>query len=488
MPDPIRVRFAPSPTGDLHLGNVRTALYNWLYARHTGGTFVLRVEDTDKVRSTEASVEGLFAILKWLGLNWDEGPHVGGPHAPYRQSERTALYQAHLARLEETGVLYPCFCTEEELELERKRQLGRGQAPRYGGKCLGMPKEESSRRRAAGEAHVLRFKVPSREVVVHDLVRGDVSFPPDQIGDFVLTRSDGSPTYNFTVVVDDALMEITHVIRGEDHLSNTPKQILLYEAFGYKPPAFAHLSIIKGADGQKLSKRHGETSCEHYRAKGFHPGAFLNYLALLGWAPPDKEILPLEEMAKVFDLSRVGKSGAIFDEVKLKWMGQQYLAKVPLDELTRSVLPYLDQARMLPRSDARDRFDWLSTLVDAARGHLSCLSDIVPETAYFFTEDALSFTPEQTEEMLKQAKVLSALGTYLAETPDPLTGEAFNAAVKAAGAASGVKGKALYHPVRIALTGRENGPELVKVAPLLGKDRVLGRLKVWTHPSNGNVE
>src|SRR6185503_19677133 len=320
MTEQVRVRFAPSPTGDLHLGNVRTALYNWLYARHMRGVFILRVEDTDKERSTEAHCENLLDIMKWLGLDWDEGPRVGGPYAPYKQSERTSIFEEHLDRLKAKNLVYPCYCSEEELDLERKRQLGRGHMPKYGGKCKKLTKEETKKLDAEGKTSVLRFIVPPGAVVVQDEVRGEVIFPDDQIGDFVLTRSDKSPTYNFTVVVDDALMKVTHVIRGEDHLSNTPKQILIYQALGYALPKFAHLSIIKGADGQKLSKRHGETSVESYKAKGYLADAFLNYLALLGWAPKSGEILSLKQMADEFDLTHVGKSGAIFDPVKLHWM------------------------------------------------------------------------------------------------------------------------------------------------------------------------
>jgi glutamyl-tRNA synthetase len=481
MTEKVRVRFAPSPTGELHLGNVRTALYNWLYARHNGGVMILRIEDTDKVRSTQASVDGLLVILQWLGLKWDEGPQVGGPHPPYRQSERTSIYMEHLERLKKAGHLYPCYCSEEELELERKRQLGRGMMPKYSGKCRNLSAEDRAKLEAEGRKPVLRFIVPPGEIMFHDEIRGDVVFPSDQIGDFVLTRADGSPTYNFTVVIDDALMDVTHVIRGEDHISNTPRQILLYNAFGYKPPKFAHLSIIKGADGQKLSKRNGQTSCEHYRAQGYLPGAFLYYFALLGWAPPDKEILSLDEMAKVFDLTHMGKSGAIFDEAKMRWMGSQYIAQVPLEELTRSVLPYLDKAGRLPREEARDQFDWLIKVVDAVRTHLCCLADIVTETTYFFT-DELSFSAEQTEEMKQQLTLLSVFEKAIEAAPDEVTGEIFNAAVKASGVQAGVKGKALYHPVRLALTGRENGPELFKIAPLLGKERILARLRVWTSP------
>ena len=479
MTEQVRVRFAPSPTGSLHLGNVRTALYNWLYARHTQGVLILRIEDTDKERSSEAHCEELMEIMTWLGLKWDEGPRVGGPYAPYKQSERTDLYEAHLERLKAKNLVYPCYCTEEELELERKRQLGRGHMPKYGGKCKNLTPEDRQKLEAEGKTPVLRFIVPPGEITVQDEVRGEVVFPDDQIGDFVLTRSDKSPTYNFTVVVDDALMKVTHVIRGEDHLSNTPKQILLYKALGYLPPKFAHLSIIKGPDGQKLSKRHGETSVESFKAKGYLPDAFLNYLALLGWAPKSGEILSLDQMAAEFDLTHVGKSGAIFDPVKLHWMGQQYLTekKYSLDDLTRSLLPYLVEAQYVTREQARTRFDWLKGVVDTVRTSLGCFSDIVKETFYFFS-DELSFTYDQTEEMKSQKPLLEAFLADFSAIAE-FNGENFLKAVKDVGKRMNVKGKALYHPLRLAITGREDGPELVKIAPLLGKEKVLERLGVW---------
>ncbi len=478
MSETVRVRFAPSPTGALHLGNVRTALYNWLYARHTKGVFILRVEDTDKERSSDAHCEELMEILTWLGLKWDEGPRVGGPYAPYKQSERTSIYEEHLERLKAKDLVYPCYCSEEELELERKRQLGRGHMPKYGGKCKKLTLDERKKLDAEGKTSVLRFIVPPGEILVNDEVRGEVIFPDDQLGDFVLTRSDKSPTYNFTVVVDDALMKVTHVVRGEDHLSNTPKQILLYRALGYVPPKFAHLSIIKGPDGQKLSKRHGETSVESYKAKGYRPDAFLNYLALLGWAPKSGEILTLEEMAAEFDLTHVGKSGAIFDPQKLHWMGQQYLNKVPLEDLTRSLLPFLTDAQYITRDQARTKFDWLKGVVDTVRKGLGCLSDIVKETFYFFS-DELSFTHEQTEEMKAQKFLLETYFQAFAAITE-FNGDNFMKAVKEVGVKANIKGKALYHPLRLALTGREDGPELVKIGPLLGKDEVLKRIGVWT--------
>jgi nondiscriminating glutamyl-tRNA synthetase len=309
-------------------------------------------------------------------------------------------------------------------------------------------------------------------------VRGEVTFPGDQLGDFVLTRSDKSPTYNFTVVVDDALMKVTHVIRGEDHLSNTPKQILLYEALGFTPPKWAHLSIIKGADGQKLSKRHGETSVESYKAKGYLPDAFLNYLALLGWAPKSGEILSLEQMAAEFDLTHVGKSGAIFDPVKLHWMGSQYLVKMSLDDLTRAVLPYLADAQLFTREQARAKFDWLKQVVDVVRTSMGCFSDISKETFYFFS-DELHFEPAQSEEMKAQKPLMEAFHKAFNGITE-FNGDNFLQAVKEVGKTAGVKGKALYHPLRLALTGREDGPELVKIAPLLGKAEVLKRLTIWT--------
>lgn len=486
MSETVRVRFAPSPTGDLHLGNVRTALYNWLYARHTKGVFILRVEDTDKARSTEEYCEELMDIMTWLGLKWDEGPRVGGPHASYKQSERTAIYEEHLKKLKDKGLVYPCYCTEEELELERKRQLGRGHMPKYGGKCKKLTPEEIKKLDAEGKTSVLRFIVPPGEVVVQDEVRGEVTFPDDQIGDFVLTRSDKSPTYNFTVVVDDALMKVTHVVRGEDHLSNTPKQILLYKALGYTPPKWAHLSIIKGPDGQKLSKRHGETSVESYKAKGYLADAFLNYLALLGWAPKSGEILSLDQMAEEFDLSHVGKSGAIFDPVKLHWMGAQYIAKMSLDDLTRAVLPFLADAQLFTKEQARSKFDWLKGVVDTVRTSMGCFSDITKETFYFFS-DELHFEPAQTEEMKGQRPILEAFLKAFGEIGD-FNGDNFLKAVKEVGKSAGVKGKALYHPLRLALTGREDGPELVKIAPILGKAKVIERLGVWTMEDAKNIK
>src|ERR671913_1809691 len=339
----MRVRFAPSPSGQLHVGNARTALFNWLLARGKDGTFILRIEDTDSERSSRESETSILEDLRWLGLEWDEGPDVGGLHGPYRQSERLHLYASYANELIAGGHAYLCFCPPARLESERKEDLAAGRPPRYRGTCRALPAEESRARVDAGEKPVVRFKVPERtEVSFEDLVRGDVTFNTEVIGDPVLLRSDGRPAYNFAVVIDDALMEITHVIRGEDHISNTPRQILLYEAFGYTPPLFAHLSLVMGPDHAPLSKRHGATSVKEFRDKGYLPEALVNYLALIGWSPgQNEELLPADELARRFRLENVAHSAGVFDEDKLAWVNRHYLKLCTPDRLAALAEPHL---------------------------------------------------------------------------------------------------------------------------------------------------
>src|SRR4051794_18724490 len=325
----MRLRFAPSPTGQLHVGNARTALFNWLLARgqrgDETGTFILRIEDTDAERSTRASEDGIARALRWLGLDWDEGPDAGGSHGPYRQSERLPLYQSYAQELLAANLAYYCFCSTEQLEAERQAAVAAGQPVQYSGRCRNLPNDEVSTRIAGGEQAAIRFRVPEgTDIVFTDLVRGEVRFQNEIIGDPVIVRADGTPAYNFAVVVDDALMEVTHVIRGEDHLSNTPRQILLYEALGFAPPTFAHLALVMGPDHSPLSKRHGATSIAEFRSKGYLPEALLNYLALIGWSPRGHddhgaELLPASELAKRFALEDVGHSAGVFDEEKLAW-------------------------------------------------------------------------------------------------------------------------------------------------------------------------
>ena len=323
----MRLRFAPSPTGHLHVGNARTALFNWLLARGQGGTFVLRIEDTDAERSTAESERSILEDIRWLGLTWDEGPDVGGPYPPYRQSERLDTYRERADAMIAAGQAFYCFCTAETIEAQRQKALAEGRVPRYEGTCRSIPLETARARRAAGESAVIRFRIPDvEEVAFDDAVRGHVVFKREMLGDFVIVRSDGLPTYNFAVVVDDSLMEITHVIRGEDHVSNTPRQVLLYRAIGATPPTFAHLSLVLGPDHTPLSKRHGATSVAEFRAKGILPESLVNYLALIGWSPgQDQELLPADELARRFKLEAVGKSAGVFDLEKLAWVNRHYV-------------------------------------------------------------------------------------------------------------------------------------------------------------------
>ncbi len=324
----VRVRFAPSPTGWLHVGGARTALFNWLYARQHGGVFVLRIEDTDAARSTDASERGVLEDLQWLGLDADEGPGVGGAYGPYRQSERLALYREHAEAMIAAGQAYPCFCSDDSLESRRRSALAAGKPPHYDGRCRAIPPTDAAARRSAGEACSIRFTVPASEWTVRDLVRGDVTFPADIVGDFVILRSSGLPTYNFACVVDDHLMQITHVLRAEEHLANTPRQLMLFAARGWTPPQFAHVALILNRDRTKMSKRDGEAAVAvgDWRRAGFVPEALLGYLALLGFHPgDDRELLTREELLEAFTLDRLGSSGSVFDPDKLRWVNAHWL-------------------------------------------------------------------------------------------------------------------------------------------------------------------
>ncbi|HZI94928.1 MAG TPA: glutamate--tRNA ligase, partial [Patescibacteria group bacterium] len=374
MPPEVRVRFAPSPTGHLHVGNARTALFNWLYARGRGGAFILRIEDTDLERSTARSEEGILEDLRWLGLDHDEGPGIGGRFAPYRQSERRQRYGAAALRLQQAGDAYRCFCSVQELELERETQRAAGLPPRYAGRCRDVSSSESDRR-AAVEPFVLRFRVAADRVAFDDLIRGHVEFPGTQIGDPVIVRADGTPTYNFAVVIDDLDMEITHVIRGEDHISNTPRQILLYRALGAAPPLFAHLSLVLGPDGSPLSKRHGASSVVDFREKGILPEALVNYLSLLGWAHPEgKELLAVDELIRAFSLERVGHAAAMFDMKKLAWLNAHYLRAAAPARLASDCRPALAAADFVPAAAGSTSLeDWIGRALQTYAGQMETL-------------------------------------------------------------------------------------------------------------------
>jgi nondiscriminating glutamyl-tRNA synthetase len=470
----MRVRFAPSPTGHLHVGNARTALFNWLLARHAGGTYVLRIEDTDVERSTAASEGAIYDDLRWLGLEWDEGPDRGGPHAPYRQSERLAIYRRHADRLLESGHAYYCFCRPEQLDAERKAALAAGRPPKYAGTCRAVDPRAAAARLASGEPAALRFRVPpDREVAFDDVVRGRVTFHTDVIGDPVLLRSDGHPAYNFAVVVDDATMEVTHVVRGEDHVSNTPRQLLIYEALGFAPPVFAHLSLVLGPDHAPLSKRHGVTSVAEFRDRGYLPESLFNYLALIGWSPGnDEELLPPTELARRFRIEDVGHSAGVFDESKLAWVNRHYLKAADPERLAALLAEHLQRAGRTGVVDAAGSA-YLRSIVPLVSTSVDRLDQAADRLQFLFAWDPESAVqrPEIRAELEAPSAraVVLQLPVVLADAPRLIDRERFRAQVQRLRAATGEKGRALLHPVRIALTGAPEGPELDLAIPAIDR-------------------
>jgi glutamyl-tRNA synthetase/nondiscriminating glutamyl-tRNA synthetase len=474
----VRVRFAPSPTGHLHVGNARTAIFNWLLARGQDGTFILRIEDTDAERSTAASEQSILDDLQWLGLDWDEGPLVGGPRGPYRQSERLGLYREHIDRLLAAGHAYYCFCSAEQLDADRQAMLAAGQAPRYRGTCRGLDPAESRRRVAAGEPAVVRFAVPQdRTVTFSDAVRGHVSFGTDVIGDPVLQRSDGMPAYNFAVVVDDALMGVTHVVRGEDHVSNTPRQILLYEALGYDVPVFAHVSLVLGPDHTPLSKRHGATSVSEFRARGCLPEALVNYLALIGWSPGGgEELVPPAQLASRFRLEDVGHSAGVFDERKLAWVNRHYLKDASASRLSGIVLPFFQQAGWI-RADTPDARLFVESLLPMISGSVDFLAEAADRVRFLFEYDpaaALAQPAIATELATPEARaVVTALAADLRDAPPLASRDEFRAAAQRVRSRTGQKGRQLFHPIRLALTGQSEGAELDLAVPAIERAAAL---------------
>jgi nondiscriminating glutamyl-tRNA synthetase len=457
------------------VGNARTALFNWLAARHARGTFILRIEDTDAERSTRESERAILADLRWMGLMWDEGVEAGGALGPYRQSERLDIYAEHAQRLVETGHAYRCFCSAEKLEAERQSLLRQGLPPKYLGSCRTIPPDEATARVASGEPAVMRLRVPEgREVSFDDLVRGPVTFHTDVIGDPVLVRSDGMPAYNYAVVIDDALMKVTHVVRGEDHISNTPRQVLLYEAFGWPPPTFAHLSLVMGPDHAPLSKRHGATSVAEFREKGYLPEALVNYLALIGWSPGEgEELLPLPELARRFDLAKVAHSAGVFDEDKLAWVNRHYLKMADPRRLTELAIPFLQNARMVAGPLSGAGRAWLDATVPALASSVDRLSQLPDRLRTVFAFDAAeALAREEIRREFASADaraVVSALATDLAHATRLVDRDTFRAAVARLKVKTGQKGRALLHPIRVALTGVGEGPELDLLVPAIDR-------------------
>ncbi len=476
---PPRVRFAPSPTGFLHVGNARTALYNWLFARHSGGAFLLRIEDTDLDRSEMRHETQLMEDLLWLGLDWDEGPGVEGPHAPYRQSERLGIYREHTNRLLAEGKAYRCFCSAEQLDAERQEAAAAHKPQVYSGRCRGISESNSAARAAAGEPFAVRLRIPDHPLRFHDMVRGDVEFPNETVSDLILVRSSGMPVYNYVVTLDDALMEITHVIRGDDHISNTPKQVAIYEAFGWKPPQFAHLSTILGSDRERLSKRHGATSVASFRAMGILPEALVNYLALLGWGAEGgtRELFSLDELVKEFRLERVTASPAVFDWEKLHWLNRHYLKAVDPERVAELAWSHFAGAGLLPPHDGI--WQVTTAAVEAWFGKLLALFlpavsqlDELPVKAGFvfrFNPGAARMNDENATILANDAaqRVLAAFAACVAVHSGPVTPEEFKTWMNEIKTETGAKGKDLFHPVRIALTGSHSGPEFDKLIPII---------------------
>jgi glutamyl-tRNA synthetase len=471
----MRVRFAPSPTGHLHVGNARTALFNWLLARHANGTFILRVEDTDLERSTRESEDAIKEDLRWMGLVWDEGVDRGGEFGPYRQTERLAIYAEHARTLLDGQKAYFCFCSAEKLEAERQAMLRAGLPPKYAGTCRAIAPADARSRVEAGEKAVIRLRVPDKgDVVFDDVVRGRVTFHTDVIGDPVLVRSDGMPAYNYAVVIDDALMKVTHVVRGEDHISNTPRQVLLYEAFGWTPPTFAHLSLVMGPDHTPLSKRHGATSVAEFRAKGYLPEALTNYLALIGWSPGEgEEVLPLDEIARRFDLSKVAHSAGVFDEDKLAWVNRHYLKTADPRRLVELSIPYLRERSMVVAPPSEAARVWLESVLPPLAGSLDRLSQIPDRLRTIFAFDATESLGRheirrELEDPAARA-VVAALADDLRDNPRLIDRETFRGAAARVRDRTGQKGKALFHPIRVTLTGEQEGPELDILVPAIDR-------------------
>ncbi|MBN1192486.1 MAG: glutamate--tRNA ligase [Coriobacteriia bacterium] len=477
----VRVRFAPSPTGALHVGGARTAIYNWAFARRTGGAFVLRIDDTDPERSTAENTQQILRSLEWLGIDWDEGPEAGGPFGPYFQTQRSDSYAAALERMKANGTAYPCFCTVAELDAKRTEAAAGEGVRGYDRTCRRLDPATAQARISAGEPHVWRLAVPEDrgDILVDDAIRGETVFPVSAMDDFVLVRTDGTPTYNFATVVDDAEMEITHVIRGDDHLSNTPRQILVFEALGHFVPVFAHLSMIWGADGRKLSKRHGATSVEAFHEEGILPEALLNYLALLGWSlDGETTIVSRETLRSCFSLDRISKNPAIFDFDKLEWMNGVYIREMAPELLAARMLPWLEDAGLTSAEDFAKRPEWYRALVPLVSERMKRMTDVVPALGFLFA-DEVRLDPEAVEKALSSDEARNGL----VAAADALAGveswdtEAIESTLRALAESLAVKPKVLFQAIRVAVTGSTVSPPLFESLALLGREATVLRIR-----------
>ncbi|GIP19498.1 glutamate--tRNA ligase [Paenibacillus montaniterrae] len=482
MSTEVRVRYAPSPTGHLHIGNARTALFNYLFARHLGGKLVIRIEDTDVKRNVAGGEESQLKYLKWLGVTWDESVDIGGPYGPYRQTERLDIYKTYWQELLDRGLAYRCYCTEEELEKEREEQLSRNETPRYSGKHRNLTAEQIAAYEAEGRVPSIRFKVPeNRTYTFHDMVKGTISFDTAEMGDFVIVKKDGIPTYNFAVVIDDYLMKISHVLRGEDHISNTPRQLMIYEALGWEPPQFAHMTLIVNEQKKKLSKRDESIIqfIEQYDQLGYLPETLFNFIALLGWSPEgEQEIFTREQLIEVFDAARLSKSPAVFDTQKLAWMNNEYIKAADVDRIVTLCLPYLQKAGLIEAEPDAAKLEWVTALVALHQDKLRSASEIIEHTKLFFAQQV--HDEAEATKVLAEETAPAVLAAFLAELQADaaeFTVDGIKTMIKAVQKATGCKGKSLFMPIRAAITGQTHGPDLNQSLVLLGKEKVIARLQ-----------
>ncbi|WP_445492871.1 glutamate--tRNA ligase [Niallia sp. 03133] len=480
MTSEIRVRYAPSPTGHLHIGNARTALFNYLFARNTGGKFIIRIEDTDKKRNIEGGEQSQLKYLKWLGIDWDESIDVGGEFGPYRQSERNDIYEKYYTDLLEKGFAYKCYCSEEEIEAEREEQLKNNETPKYSGKCRHLTLEEQAKLEAEGRQPSIRIRVPENVVYeFEDMVKGHVAFESETIGDYVIVKKDGTPTYNFAVAIDDHLMKISHVLRGDDHITNTPKQLMVYDALGWDRPIFGHMTLIVNESRKKLSKRDESIIqfIEQYEELGYLPTALFNFITLLGWSPEgEEELFTKEEFIRIFDATRLSKSPALFDQQKLAWMNNQYIKKAELNIVADLAIPHLIKAGLIDENRSAEEEAWVQSLVNLYQEQMSYGAEIVPLSSLFFS-DEMTYD-EEAKEVLAGEQVPIVLNSFREELNDMAewSPENIKSAIKRVQKSTGQKGKNLFMPIRVAATGQTHGPDLPKAIALLGKAKIEQRL------------
>ena len=484
MTDKVRVRYAPSPTGHLHIGNARTALFNYLFARHYGGEFIIRIEDTDRKRNLEHGEESQLENLTWLGMDWDEGPDKPGKYGPYRQSEREHIYNPLIEQLIAEDKAYKCYMTEEELEAEREAQRARGEMPHYSGQHAHLTQEQRDAFEAEGRTPVVRFRVPKTGTYAFDdIVKGEISFESTSVGgDFVILKRDGMPTYNFAVAVDDHFMEITHVLRGDDHIANTPKQLMIYEAFGWEPPHFGHMTLIINTEtGKKLSKRDESILqfIEQYKDLGYLSEAMFNFIALLGWSPQgEHEIFSREEFIEIFDEKRLGKSPAAFDPKKLEWINNTYVKKTPLEEVAEMAIAQLKEAGVVKDEVSPEEHAWLVKLVALYHDQMSYMNEIVALSTLFFRKD-FEVENDEAKEVLQGETVPTVLNAFMSklEAMETFDEPSILAAIKEVQKETGVKGKNLFMPIRVATSGQTHGPAIGKTIELLGRERSIAHIQ-----------